>query len=299
MNQEAAKRDALSRIQHLEIRAKLLVEGILTGMHRSPRHGFSVEFAQHREYTPGDDFRHIDWKVYARGDRLYLKQYELETNLVAWMVCDASESMQYASADLSKFEAASVLALALSQLILAQGDSVGLARVDSQIQTWLPASGRTTQLGEMARALLAPAQTPQTAIGTTLHEIAERIPPRGIVFVLSDFFDDLESLQEGLNHLRHHKHEVILMQVLDPAELDFPFEQPTLFRGLEQLPELLTDPRGIRESYLREFHAFLDQLTQLAQNLRLDYTQIRSDDRIGRSLQEFLQRRGSRYRTAR
>src|SRR6476469_3092734 len=231
----------LARIDRLELEAKQVVEGYLSGRHRSPRHGFAVEFAQHREYAPGDDIKHIDWKVFGRTERFYLKQYEQDTNLVCWLLVDASQSMAYGSGPVRKYDYACMAAASLAFLIVQQSDSVGLALFDALVRKFLRPSGQLSQLKELIRSLGDGPSAAPTKLGTVLHEVAGRARQRGLVMLFSDLFDDVPAIVSGLQHLRYDRHEVIVFQVLDPAELDFPFEDATLFRGLEIPAELLTD----------------------------------------------------------
>lgn len=285
----------LTRIEHLEWESRQVVEGLLAGRHRSPRHGFAVEFAQHRAYAPGDDLRHIDWKVYGRTERFHLKQYEQETNLVAWMLVDASESMAYASGPRSKFDTAAVAAAALSHLILAQGDSVGVVLLgEPGSASELQPAGRQGQLREICR-LLASGPSQRTAdIGRTLDQLAPQTGRRRIVFLFSDLLDDPDSLRNGLQHLLFHRHEVILFHVLDAAELEFPFRYPTLFRGLEGLPDVLTDPATIRESYLQALTEHRHALERTCRELEVDYILLRTDADLGHELAAYLQKRRGR-----
>lgn len=284
----------LARVDRLELEARQFVEGYLAGRHRSPRHGFAVEFAQHREYAPGDDTRHIDWKVYARTERYQLKQYEQETNLVAWLVVDASESMRYASGPRSKYDVASLAAAAMAFLVLQQSDSVGLAAVAGSVRSFLRPSGQMNQLREAVRVLTEGPYDGPANLGRTLHEFASRSGRRGIAFVFTDLLDDINDILTGLQHLRYHKHEVVLFHVMDGAELDFPFRHMTLFRGLEGLPELLTDPVSIRDSYLRALNEHLAAIESGCRGLEVDVVRIRTDADLGRELAAYLQKRRGR-----
>src|SRR5579871_1427511 len=237
-----------ARVRSLELKARSVVEGYLSGMHRSPYHGFAVEFAQHREYVPGDDIRHIDWKVYGRSERFYLKQYEQDTNLVCWLMVDASESMKYGSGETTKFDFACSAAAALAYLIIHQTDSVGLATFDSQVLNFLRPSSQISHLKDLLTVLATGPGAGQTRLGPIFDDLAQRIQRRGLVMLFSDLFDEPAEIVAGLRHLRYQRHEVVVFHVMDAAELDFPFQDATLFRGMEQMPDLLTDPRSLRES---------------------------------------------------
>jgi len=284
----------LAKVRGLELQARLLVEGYLSGMHRSPYHGFSVEFAQHREYVPGDDIKHIDWKVYGRNDRFYLKQYEQETNLVCWLVVDVSESMQYKSAEISKYDYACMTAAGLAYLILKQQDSAGLVTFDNQVRKFLKPSSQPSHLKELVGILNQGPAREKTQLGPIFHELAERMTRRSIVMILSDLFDDVPNLLAGLRHLRYHRHEVVVFHVLDAFELDFPFQEATLFRGLEETPELLTDPRALRRGYLAEVRSFITELQRGCREQNMDYVQLRTDTSLAVALSSYLAHRLAR-----
>lgn len=281
----------LAKVRGLELQARLVVEGYLSGMHKSPYHGFSVEFAQHREYVPGDDIRHVDWKVFGRTDRYYLKQYEEETNLVCWLLLDVSESMRYGSGPVTKYDYACMTAAALAYLILHQQDSVGLVTFDNQVRRLLKASSQPSHLKEMTKLLNAGPAQEKTRLAPIFHEMAERVPRRALFVVLSDLFDDLPDLLTGLKHLRHKRHEVLVFHILDGAELDFPFQEATLFRGLEAYPELLTDPRSLRQGYLEEMAGFVSGLQRGCREQNMDYVQLRTDASLGLALSSYLAQR--------
>jgi uncharacterized protein (DUF58 family) len=284
----------LARIRSLELQARQTVEGFITGGHKSRQHGFAVEFAQHREYAPGDDIRHVDWKVVARTERFYLKQYELETNLVCWLLVDASDSMRYGSGDRTKYQLACIAAASLGYLVVQQTDSIGLAVFDSQVRQFLRPASQATHLKDVCRVLVGGPSEEKSRIGTVLHEAADRFTRRGVVAIFSDLFDDPAEILAGLKHLKYLRHDVIVFHVLDGAEIDFPFRQSTLFHGLEQLPDLLTDPLGVRESYLNEFNAFRKELQTGCRLHNIDYVELRTDRDLGRTLAEYLVRRSSR-----
>src|SRR5580693_9465896 len=214
---------ALAKVRSLELQARLIVEGYLSGMHKSPYHGFSVEFAQHREYVPGDDIKHVDWKVYGRTGRYYLKQYEEETNLVCWLLLDVSESMQYRSRIVSKYDYACMVSAALAYLILHQQDSIGLVTFDDAVRHFLKPSSQPSHLKEMVNVMNHGASRAKTRMAPLFHDLAERINRKSIIFIISDMFDDVSELLVGLKHLRYKHHEVVLWHVLDPYELSFPF----------------------------------------------------------------------------
>jgi uncharacterized protein (DUF58 family) len=286
--------ETLAKLQGLQLRAKTIVEGYVSGVHRSPFHGFSIEFAEHREYSPGDDLRYLDWKVFGRTDKFYLKQFEEETNLSCYLLLDVSESMTYRSdaAAMSKLDYARSAAAALAYLVLHQQDSVGLAAFDDELRSLIRPSGSPSHLKELLHVMEQPSGGKKTATGPIFHDLAERFKKRGIVIVLSDLFDDVESMVRGLAHFRHRRHEVVLMHVLDPAELDFPFQQITLFRGLEQLPEVLVEPRAIRKAYLAEFGNYLRRLKTACRRHNIDYVPLRTDGLLEVVLASYLASRG-------
>jgi len=281
----------LARVRALELKARSMVEGYLSGMHRSPYHGFAVEFAQHREYVPGDDIRHVDWKVYGRNERLMLKQYEQDTNLVCWLLVDASESMKYGSGAMSKYDFTCTAAAALAYLIVHQTDSVGLATFDSSVRGFLKPSGQPSHLKDLLTVLASGPGATKTGLGPTLTEIAGRAQRRGLVMLFSDLFDEPAEILAGLKHLRYLRHEVVVFHVMDSAELDFPFQDATLFRGMEQLPDLLTDPRSLRESYMEELDKFTDELKRGCRSQNIDYVPLRTDADPGIALASYLARR--------
>ena len=288
----------LAKLQGLELRARSIVEGYVSGVHRSPYHGFSIEFAEHREYAQGDDLRYVDWKVFGKTDKFYLKQYEEETNLVSHMLIDTSESMRYRSADapLSKLEFAQCVAASLSYLILQQQDSVGLVTFDSEVRALINASANPSHLKQLLHVMENSRPQRKTRTGPIFHDLAERLKRRGLVLILSDLFDDVPSMMAGLKHFRHRRHEVVVFQVLDPAELDFPFRQTTLFRGMEELPDVLTDPRALRNAYLDEFGKFLQSVRKGCRAERIDYVLLRTDQSLEIALSSYLASRMNRIK---
>ena len=283
----------LAKLQGLELRARLIVEGYVSGVHRSPLHGFSVEFAEHREYAPGDDTRYLDWRVYGKTDKYYLKQFEQETNLISYLLLDASQSMGYRGPDaaMSKLEYAQCLAAALGFLILRQQDSVGLVTFDQEIRALVRASGNPSHIEELLHVIERTSAQRKTAAGPIFHDLAERLKKRGIVLIFSDLFDNMASLMAGLSHFRHRRHEVVVFHVLDPAELDFPFQRTTLFEGLEQLPSVLAEPQGVRKAYLRQFGRFLREVQHGCRDHRIDYVLVRTDQPVDAALSAYLTQR--------
>jgi uncharacterized protein (DUF58 family) len=263
----------LVKIERLDLIARSVVEGFVTGLHKSPFHGFSVEFAEHREYAPGDDLKHLDWKVFGRTDRYYVKEYEEETNLAAYAVLDASESMSFKSdgAPCSKFEYGRMVAAALLYLVLNQRDSVGLVTFDKEVREFIAPSAHASHLKLLLNQLQRTAPAGETSLGTIFHGLAERIRRKGLVIVISDLLDDPVSLLHGLRHLRHRKHEVILFHVLDRAELTFPYDGMLRLEGLELPREEIVDPVAIRKGYLAELHAYLESLRRGCRLNRIDY----------------------------
>jgi uncharacterized protein (DUF58 family) len=246
--------------------------------------------------VPGDDLRYVDWKVYGKSDRFYLKQFEVETNLILYLVLDASESMQYQgpAASLSKFAYAQCAAAALAFLVLHQRDAVGLVTFDEEIRRLIRPSSNPTQLKQLLQVMEETAAGKKTRTGPIFHELAERFNRRGIVVILSDLFDDADSILAGLKHLRHRRHDVILLHVLDPAEIDFPFQQVTMFKGLESLGALIAEPRALQTAYQREVNAFLKRVRAGCRAQQIDYLTIRTDQPLDQVLTAFLSARKKR-----
>jgi uncharacterized protein (DUF58 family) len=280
----------LARLKGLSLRARRIVEGYMTGLHRSPYRGFSVEFAEHREYAPGDDLRYLDWKVFGRTDKFYLKQFEEETNLVCYLVVDASRSMSYQSAQSpwTKWEYVQALAAALAYLVLAQQDSVGLITFDQAVRTMVRPGAHPSHVKEILSGLEHIQPEGKTQMAEVLHELAERFSRRGLVLVLSDFFDQVEELIRALAHFRHRRHDVILMHVLDRAEEEFPFEELMLFEGLEDARHVLADGRALRAAYLRHFQGYLRRLQQGCREHGIEYVRLHTDQPVDLALRTFL-----------
>jgi uncharacterized protein (DUF58 family) len=289
----------LARVSSLDLRARLIVEGLMTGMHRSPYQGISVEFAQHRPYVAGDDIRHVDWKQYAKSDKIYLKQYLEETNLHLICVVDASESMGYGSISLptgetwTKYDHATAIAAALSYMAIQQQDSVGMAIFDQSLARYFKPSNAPVQWKMLVNELQLVPKWNKTNTGRILDQLAEKLHHRSLIVLLSDFFDDIENLKKGLRHLRYKKHEVMAFQILDPSEIDFPFEDTTLFKGLEELGEMLTEPRALREGYLDQLNQHTAALQKLCRGMRIDFVRMNSGEPLDSALSGFLATRAA------
>src|SRR5256885_5480807 len=289
----------LARIGSLDLRARLIVEGLMTGMHRSPYQGISVEFAQHRPYVAGDDIKHVDWKVFGRSDKIYLKQYLEETNLHLICVVDASESMGYSSIDggdgtqWSKYDHATAIAASLSYMAIQQQDSAGLAVFDSDLKKYFKPSNLPGQWKIITHELTMIPRLKKTNTGKILDQLAEKLNHRSLIVILSDFFDDIESIKKGFRHLRYKKHEIMAFQVLDPQEISFPFEDTTLFKGLEEAGELLTEPRALREAYIQQLAMFTEELKKSCRGMHIDFQRFSSGDALDVALSQFLATRAA------
>ncbi len=281
-----------SQLATMELRARLIVEGFLTGLHRSPFHGFSAEFSEHRAYRPGDDLRHLDWKVLGRTGRYYVKQFEEETNLRAVIAVDQSASMAYASEGMvSKFTYATYLAAALSYLAMLQKDAVGLALYDKSLRAYYPPRSRRSYIGELLSALDRAQPSEQTNTASSLELLAERLHRRSLVIIISDFLDDLDQIATSLKHFRHDHHEVIAVQVLDRREVDFRFGLAATFRDLETGDEMITQPIQIRAAYQTAMQSFVESLRERCYTANIDFVQAITDQPFDRILREYLVRR--------
>ena len=290
--QEDAKKyldpKVLSRISRLDIKARLVVEGYVAGLHKSPFHGFSVEFAQHREYAPGDDLKHLDWKVFGKTDRFYVKQYEEETNLQAWVLLDISESMDYTSGAMTKFDYGATIAASLAYLMLQQQDSAGLVLFDDDVRSFLKPSGQAAHLKLMTHRLANTQPTGRSKVGGIFNDLAERIKHRGLVILISDLFVDVRELAVALQHFRHKRHEVIVFHVLDQYERTFPFNNLTMFKGMEGYRDVFAEPRTLRDDYLAELDAFTRQVKRTCRQHRIDYVPMTTSDSLEVALSAYL-----------
>ncbi|MBI1827739.1 MAG: DUF58 domain-containing protein [Planctomycetes bacterium] len=294
--------EVLSRIAHLELRARHVVEGFVSGMHKSPYKGFSVEFAQHRPYVPGDDIRHIDWRVYAKADRFFIKEYEEETNMRVHLLLDCSASMKYPEHDaggrMTKWTYAATIAASLAHLLVLQQDAVGLTLFDTDIRRQLPPSTNRASLTDLAATIEAAAPTDRTDVARVFPQLASRIPRRGMVVILSDLLTNIDSIIQGLQRFRFGRHDVLVLHVLDQDELEFPFADRTLFEGMENIDQqILTDPQSLRQSYLDALNAFLGRLRRACLDLRVDYSLLSTAQGIDVALSTFLATRIHQRRT--
>lgn len=289
----------LARLQGLRLRARHIVEGFVAGLHRSPFRGYSIEFSEHRDYVPGDDLRYLDWKVLGRSDRVVVKQFEDETNLVCHLLLDVSESMLYQGpgSPLSKLEYAQCAAATLAYLVLLGQDAASVLTFDDEIRRAAPAASHAEQLRHVLEVLDSADPQPRPgAVGRGLHDAAVRLRRRGVAVVLSDLLDDPQPLLTAIRQLRMRRHDVIVMHVLDAAELEFPFRHPTLFRGLEGAGELPVDAKSLRAAYLREFQRHQRELQQGCAAEGADYCQLRTDAPLDQALSSFLSHRAHRVR---
>jgi len=283
--------EELARISRLELRARQVVEGFVSGLHRSPYFGQSLEFAQHREYVAGDDLRRIDWKLWSRSDRYYLKQFEEDTNVRVVLVVDGSESMQFGSGAMNKFEYARTVAAAISMLVLKQHDSVGLSIFDGAIRSQIPASSRNNQLQAILAGLDVQTAGGKTDILGVLRKVNESLTRRSIVVLLSDLFCPREDLFRGLQLLRQRKHEVIALHVMDDEELEFRYSGTMRFEGLEGVGKLTCDPAALRVGYLKALESFLDVIRRRCAGSGIDYRLIRTSENLDAALAQVLMQR--------
>lgn len=285
------KPETVAMLDNMALRARLVVEGYMIGLHRSPYHGFSVEFADHRAYGFGDDTRHVDWKLYGKTDRYYIKRFEEETNLSASILLDTSASMTYASGKVSKLDYGSYLTAALCYLLLNQQDAAGLSLFDSRVRTKIPPHSTKSHLNILLGQLENIEPGPDTAIGTVLHDMAERIRKRGLVVLISDLLDDEASMLSGLKHFRHNKQEILVFHIIDPEEMNFNFNSRTLFEDIETGETITTDPWQIRSAYIRRIYRFQDSFRKKCLVNRIGYFPIWTDQNLDLALNEFLRKR--------
>lgn len=283
--------DGLSRIGNMELVARQVVEGFLTGRHRSPYHGFSVEYLDHRAYTPGDEIRSIDWKILARTNKYFVKLFQDETNLRAYILLDCSKSMAFQSGKLSKLEYGCYLAAALTHLMLRQNDAVGLVLFDEEIRQFLGPKARPTQFRRVLELLEASPARGDTDVGSILHQVAERIKRRGLVIVISDLLDDEAQIANGLQHFRHNRHEVIVFHVMDDAELTFPYDRLTRFKDMEGAGRVVANPKSLRNRYLSRINTFVEGIKAACFERDISYNLVNTQQPYDAFLAAYLEKR--------
>jgi uncharacterized protein (DUF58 family) len=286
----------LAQVGHHSVGARRVVEGVLTGHHRSPLRGSSIEFAEHKEYSPGDEIKHIDWKAYAKFDKFYVKQFEEETNLRGYLLVDASASMGYASGPLTKLDYAARVAATLAYLLLRQQDGVGVCLFQDNVGTYVPPRATGAHLVNVLAALERAEAAGKTALAKALRFISEIARRRSLVIVLSDLFDPDPAVGDLLRQLRSREHEVVLFHVLDHDEVDFPFEELTIFEAMESNGRLLVDPPAVREDYLAELKRFVATYERHAREAGIEYWMVDTATPIAKTLLPFLERRHSAAR---
>jgi uncharacterized protein (DUF58 family) len=288
--------EAIKRIARLDLRARYVVEGFLSGMHRSPYFGQSIEFRQHRQYTYGDDLRYVDWKVWAKQDRYYVKQFEEDTNLRCTLLVDVSGSMRYGKGAMNKYEYACSIAASLAYLLLRQQDAVGCAAFDDAVRMTVPLRTKRNHLDSILQAMEICSPRNKTNLYQILRNVAENYPRRGLMVLLSDLLVKREGLFKGLRLLRSRGHDIIVFHVLDDDELDFPFTGPTRFEGLETADQLRCNPRALREGYLEAIDAYLEEVRLGCSRYQADYVQLRTSQPLDVALAAFLSNRLGKQR---
>ena len=283
--------EMVARLSNMSLRARLVVEGYIIGQHKSPFHGFSVEFAEHRAYGPGDEIRHIDWKLYGKTDRFFVKQYEEETNLRSYILLDTSRSMEYKSNKISKLDYGNYLSASWAYLMINQQDGVGLTLFDNQIQTFIPPRSKPSHVNTILTHLDKTGSGKDTDVGIVLHEMAERIKKRGLIILISDLFDETENIINGLKHFRHNKQEIIVFHVMDRKELNFDFSNRTKFKDMETDEQITTEPWKIRKIYQQAIQSYQDELRLRCREQKIDYVPLFTDQNLDLALNEYLKKR--------
>ena len=304
--------ETLVQLSPFELRAKMIVEGVMSGMHRSPYQGMAVEFAEHRQYVAGDDLKHLDWKVYGRSDKLYIKQYQQETNLDIILLIDASASMAYGTLSVkkgwggtkasnaknvwTKFDHAAAVAVAIAYLCLQQQDRVGVAVFADEIKAMVKRSSARGQWKSIVNTLNVHPVEAHTNLAKVTEQALSKVQNRALFVIISDFFDDAENIRKALARFRHRRHDVILMQTLDRQEMRFDFSQPAPFEGLEDEGKLRIDPRALREAYLESIGAHIDAISKAALGFGFDYLRLDTHDSVGAALSYLLARRNAQIK---
>jgi uncharacterized protein (DUF58 family) len=289
--------ETLSQIGSLDVVARQVVEGLRIGQHKSPVRGISSEFSAYRQYVQGDETRHIDWKAYARCDRYYIKLFDAETNFIANLLLDASQSMTYSSGKISKLEYAKYLAASLAYLVVDQGDSAGVGIFDGKLQNYIAPKSNMQILHDISNELEKVDPQPRTNVGAVLHDFAHRMNRRGFVMLFSDLFDNTEEFIQGLNHLRFGGHNVILFHVLDPYEIEFPLNGMWKFMGLEGEGEVITQPGRVRANYLKELEEFVGGIRKACAKAQVDYVLVNTRDPVEQTITNYLLQRTALAKT--
>ena len=288
--------DVIQQVRRLDLKARFIVEGFLSGLHASPYHGFSVEFSEHRKYTAGDDIRQMDWNVYAKTDRYYIKKYQAETNLDAYLLVDCSGSMDYSTGKrMTKMDYSICLAAALGYMMVNQQDSVGLVTFDQKVRTFMPAKSKRSHLINMLSTLARTRPQGPTNLAESLNDIAGRIRRRGLIILLSDLLGPQEDVIKGLHHFKFRGHDLIIFQVLDHSEIEFDFDGQMRFEDPETGEALEADPQAIRAAYQKELREFIAQYKRQCQAVRADFVTVDNAMTFDKALLEFLIQRHSRF----
>lgn len=289
--------EKIARLRNLNLLARQAVEGFITGLHRSPHKGFSVEFREHREYSPGDDLRHLDWSAWGRTDRYFIKQYEQETNLRAYLLLDTSASMGFQhSAPVTKLAFGCFLAACLGYLMTRQQDTVGLITFDDDVRTHLPPGSSPAHMDRLFKQLESTRPSRRTAMAPVFHRLADRLAKRSLVVILSDLYDEPASIGSALQHFVHKRHQVLLLHLLDPAEVDFPYRDVVTFVDMETGEKLSVDPRTVGEDYRRDMQTFLEKYRRECSDRNVEYLQAGTDTPYDRLLLDYLARRKAMLR---
>ncbi len=293
--EEYLRPDVIQQVKRLDLKARFIVEGFMSGLHASPFHGFSVEFSEHRKYTPGDDIRMIDWNVYGKTDRYYIKKFEAETNLEGYLLMDCSGSMDYSTGGrMTKMDYAICLGAALGYMMIGQQDSVGLCTFDEKIRHFLPPKAKRSHLTNMLGILGRTKPAGETNLAAAIHDIAARVRKRSLIILMSDLLADQDGVIDALHHLKFRGHDLIIFQVLDHSEVAFEFDGQVRFEDPESGEHLDVDPQSIRASYLEELRAFIDRYKQECLNVRADFITVDNAMTFDKALIEFLTERQSR-----
>ncbi|MBL7132739.1 MAG: DUF58 domain-containing protein [Phycisphaerae bacterium] len=293
--QEYLRPDVIQQVQRLDLKARFIVEGFLAGLHSSPFQGFSVEFSEHRKYTPGDDIRQVDWNVFAKTDRFYIKKFKAETTLDSYLLVDCSASMGYSTGGrMSKMDYSICLAAAIGHMMVHQQDAIGLVTFDEKIRSFLPPRTKRSHLTNILGVLAKTKPAARTNLAGAIHDVADRVRKRGMMILFSDLLAEPQEVIRALHHLRFRGHDLIIFQVLDHSELTFEFDGQTRFREPETSEQIDTDPRAIRAGYLEEIQAFIDDYKRECQNVRADFVTVDNAMTFDKALIEFLMERQSR-----